>query len=256
MSAQHLWQAMANGDGAARERLVIDNLGLIHHTARQLRAALPANCDQDDLLSAGTLGLLAAIDSFDASRGLAFSTFAVPRIRGAMLDELRRLDVVPRTVRRRQRDLAHARQQLANTLGHEPSARQVATELGVDMLTLARWESDALNGTRVSLERSTSSAPEQGEANIESMIGMPGPTVEDHLTREQELDAMKVALRKLSDQERLVISFYFTEELKLHEIAAVMRLTESRISQIRTKALGRLRAEMASLRGASPRKHR
>lgn len=249
MNARQLWQAMADGDVAARERLVTENLGLIHHTARQLRASLPADCEHDDLVSAGTLGLLEAVDSFDASRGLAFSTFAMPRIRGAMLDDLRRRDDLPRSVRRRQRDVARARQQLAGTLGREPSSRQLADAMGVDAVTLVRWESELLSGARLSLDRPAATTNEDGSAPAEAVLAAVDPTVEDQLTHEMELAAVRVALKQLTPQERQVIALYFFEELKLHEIATVMRVTESRISQIRTKALGKLRGQVGALRG-------
>src|SRR5213075_3213320 len=107
------WRAFATGDVAARDALLIENLSLVHHVARQLERGLSNELDHDELVSAGTLGLMAALGSFDPSRGLAFSTFAVPRIRGAILDELRRQDHAPRSVRRKTRDISAARNALA-----------------------------------------------------------------------------------------------------------------------------------------------
>src|ERR687886_1119959 len=128
-----LWQALASGDQSARERLLTAHLSLVHHVARQVSRSLAANFDFDELVSAGTIGLMSALDSFDPNRGLAFSTFAVPRIRGAILDELRRQDHVPRSVRRKTRDIGAARAALAAKLCRQPEDHEVAAELKVDV---------------------------------------------------------------------------------------------------------------------------
>src|ERR671936_122499 len=138
-----LWQALASGDHSARERLLTAHLSLVHHVARQVSRSLAANFDFDELVSAGTIGLMSALDSFDVSRGLAFSTYAVPRIRGAILDELRRQDHVPRSVRRKTRHIARARARLASTLDRAPGDRDTARHLGIDLETLWRWQADA-----------------------------------------------------------------------------------------------------------------
>src|SRR5919205_3678092 len=124
-----LWQALAQGDTSARDRLLSAHLSLVHHVARQVSRRLAANFDFDELVSAGTMGLMSALDSFDVSRGLAFSTFAVPRIRGAILDELRRQDHVPRSVRRKTRDIQAARSALAAKLCRMPEDHEVADAL-------------------------------------------------------------------------------------------------------------------------------
>src|ERR1700704_3018340 len=114
------WKALANGDLAARDALLTENLSLVHHVARQLERKLSNELDHDELVSAGTLGLMSAMNAFDPKRGLAFSTFAVPRIRGAILDELRRQDHVPRSVRRKTREISQAREALMRKLGRQP----------------------------------------------------------------------------------------------------------------------------------------
>src|SRR6195952_4158016 len=142
MESRAQWAAFANGDLAARDVLLTENLSLVHHVARQLERKLSNELDHDELVSAGTLGLMAAMTSFDPARGLAFSTFAVPRIRGAILDELRRQDHVPRSVRRKRRELSQARETLMRVHGRAPRDTEVAMHLGVDVETLWRWESD------------------------------------------------------------------------------------------------------------------
>ena len=142
MDSRATWKAFASGDLAARDTLLTDNLSLVHHVARQLERKLSNELDHDELVSAGTLGLMAAMQSFDPDRGLAFSTFAVPRIRGAILDELRRQDHVPRSVRRKTRDISGARNALAAKLCRQPEDTEVAEALGVDVQTLWKRESD------------------------------------------------------------------------------------------------------------------
>src|SRR3954464_15782525 len=151
MDSRAQWKAFAGGDLAARDVLLIDNLSLVHHVARQLERKLSNELDHDELVSAGTLGLMAAMNSFDPDRGLAFSTFAVPRIRGAILDELRRQDHVPRSVRRKTRSIAAAREMLTRTLGRPPAGKEVSAALGVDAATLWRWQADVEGAVHLSL---------------------------------------------------------------------------------------------------------
>src|SRR5687768_11156047 len=132
-----------NADPELRQQLIGEHLGLVYHVARQLCRAKQMDVELDELVSAGTLGLIEAFDNFDVSRGLAFSTFAAPRIRGAMLDELRRQDSVPRSVRRRMREITAASESLTRKLGTTPNQTQLATEMGVDVLTLSRWQGEA-----------------------------------------------------------------------------------------------------------------
>lgn len=237
-------------DAVTREQLITEHLGLVHHVARQLSRSLSLDADFDELVSSGTMGLMNALASFDPSRGLAFSTFAAPRIRGAILDELRRQDHVPRSVRRKTRDLAAARKVLIRNLDREPADQEVATQLGIDMNTYWRWQAETESAVQVSLDRPSVDGdnragspsdiiPDNGERGIEELLNL-----------EQEVDHLRNAILDLKDQERLVLSLYYYEELKLHEIASILELTESRVSQIRSKAISKLRATIAPLRGA------
>src|SRR3954464_14771970 len=152
MESRTLWAASVAGDNSARDALLRENLNLVHHVARQLSKSLAVEADFDELVSAGTIGLMTAVKSFDARRGLAFSTFAVPRIRGSILDELRRQDHVPRSVRRKARDISAARQSLAAKLCRQPEDTEVADALGVDVQTLWKWESDVEGAIRVPID--------------------------------------------------------------------------------------------------------
>jgi RNA polymerase sigma factor FliA len=249
MDTTSRWQAfLENGDSAAREQLINEHLGLVHHVARQLSRSLSVDADFDELVSSGTIGLMNAISSFDPSRGLAFSTFAAPRIRGAILDELRRQDHVPRSVRRKSRDISGAREALMRVLGREPEDREVADHLGVDMATYWRWQSETESVVKVSLDRPTTEGDRRASAPVDLMTNEDEQGIDDMLNLEQEVDVLREAIQELKEQERLVLSLYYYEELKLHEIASIMELTESRVSQIRSKAISKLRVSMAPLR--------
>lgn len=228
--------------------LVAGHVGLVHHVARQLANRLSTEADLDELVSAGSLGLLQAAESFDSSRGLSFSTFAVPRIRGAMLDELRRMDSMPRNVRRRTRAVGLARDSLAASLMRAPTNAELSRHLNVAVGELQRWEFDAHSTHACSLQQ-----PARDEAG--ALLGdlVPDerdPSIEDVLTREQEVERLKRAIAGLKEQERIVLSLSFFEELKLQEIAEVLHLSVCRISQVRTAALAKLRVALSDLRAA------
>lgn len=234
---------------ATRDAVLRQHLGLVYHVAHGLARARAADVELDDLVSAGTLGLIDAVEHFDASRGLAFSTFAAPRIRGAMLDELRRLDRVPRSVRRKTRQIDSTTTTLAGALGREPGHGELAEGLGIDMATLWRWQAERESTFVVSLDRARSGA-EHGPGAGEWLAGTSSDEMDDAITHGQEAAHLRDAILRLPEQERTVLSLYYFEELKLSEIARVLEVSESRVSQIRTKAMTRLRRMLAPLRAA------
>lgn len=243
------WTAVASGDQDARRQLLDEHLNLVHHVARQLARALAAPADFDELVSCGTMGLMNAIDAFEPARGLAFRTFAVPRIRGAILDELRRQDHVPRSVRRKTRDIAAARETLTRIFGRPATDHELAEHLGIDLATFWRWQAEMESAIHISLDHSAADA-ESGPASLpEELLAADGEHgIEDRINREQERALLIRALKGLKEQERIVLTLYYFEELKLHEIADVLELTESRVSQIRTKALSKLRTDLSHVR--------
>ena len=234
---------------STRRRLAEDHLGLVHHVARQLYTVSRADADFNELISAGSIGLMQAIDSFDESFGVKFSTFAAPRIRGAILDELRRMDHVSRSVRRKVRDVSTAREELMRVLGRMPERREIAAHLGISMETLWRWEVDTEVVSQVSF-----SAPMERDVRgrklsaLDSLVGDTEEVMEGALNISQESALLREAVLGLRQQECTVLSLYYFEELKPAQIAAILGLTESRISQIRSKALSKLRAELSPLR--------
>jgi RNA polymerase sigma factor FliA len=245
--AAQLWRRAADGDQEARDALLVEHLNLVHHTARQLSRRIAVQVDYDELVSAGSIGLMAALGAFDVSRGLAFSTFAIPRIRGAILDELRRQDHVPRSIRRKTRDIAHAREVIMHERGRGAEDSEIATHLGIDIDTLWRWQGEIEGAVHLPLDRTaqdndTSPAPADYLASTEE-VG-----IDDLISREQEVVLLRDAIMALNEQESTVLALYYFEELKLQEIGDVLGITESRVSQIRAKALGRLRVSLASMR--------
>jgi RNA polymerase sigma factor for flagellar operon FliA len=220
----------------------------VHFVARQVTRGLGVELEFDELVSAGTLGLMTALKSFEPDRGLAFSTFATPRIRGAILDELRRQDHVPRSIRRKTREINGAREALGRETSSVPSDRETAAQLGVDVDTLWRWQADVEGAVHLPLDQSAPSADETAPTQGEILAADADEGADEHLNHEQEVGLLRSAILALKEQERTVLSLYYFEELKLHEIATILNLTESRVSQIRSKALAHLRVKLAPMR--------
>lgn len=232
----------------AREKLISSHLGLVHHVARQISRRLAVDFDFDELVSAGTIGLMNAVDSFDENRGAAFSTFAAPRIRGAILDELRRQDHVPRSIRRKMRDITAAREALSRDDGRTPSDQEMADYLQIDLGTFWRWQSDVECSFFLPLDQPVDDDnPRTGSAS-QTLAGATGEMIENDITHQEEVEFLREAILGLKEQERIVLSLYYFEELKLHEIGAIIELTESRVSQIRSRAVAKLRARISNLR--------
>jgi RNA polymerase sigma factor for flagellar operon FliA len=244
------WARLATGDEEARQQLLNEHLGLVYFVARQISTGVAKSVEFDELVSAGSFGLINALHSFDPARGLAFSTYAAPRIRGAVLDELRRQDSVPRSIRRKTRELNGAAEAVGRKNGQRPSEREIAEQLGIDLPTLWRWQADLEGAVHLSLDRSAQPEGDDAASPSDTMAIADPDDVEERMTLHQEVALLRDAILRLGKQERTVLSLYYFEELKLHEIAKVLELTESRVSQIRSKAIGNLRKLMAPLREA------
>ena len=240
-----LWQRYrGTGDPEARSQLLDRYLGLVHHVARQVAVRVSDVVELDDLVSAGTLGLVQALESFDLSRGLAFSTYAMRRIRGSILDELRSRDWVPRSVRAKARQMASAIAQLEGRLGRAPEPREVATALTLDMATYWRWREEVDGAVLVSLDGSVTLDHAESASLEETLRDRTADTPGERLGQEETVATMRRAIGQLPPKERTVLALYYYEELNLREIADVLHVTESRVSQIRTQALKRLRQRL------------
>jgi RNA polymerase sigma factor for flagellar operon FliA len=249
LEATTLWKAYRdNGDQAARERIVEENMRLVHHVAHKIRKGLRGDIEFDELVDAGCIGLLHAIDSYDPDRGLAFSTFAFPRIRGAILDDLRKADVAGRDTRRRQRMIAEAEREVAAESHGVTDSGRVAEHMNIDVETLHRWKAAARRTAHVSLDKRLPGADGEGPTIGEVVADFDADDIEEKIGFEEESAVMRKEFHRLNERERIVLMLYYFDELKLREIAEVLGITESRVSQIRTKALQTLRTRLRPLR--------
>lgn len=237
-----------SADGADNiTALTSQHVGLVHHVARQLSRRLHDKVDLDELVSAGSIGLMQAAASYEPARGLTFSTYAVPRIRGSMLDELRRHDHMSRGARKKARAISAAREALTRQLGRDPKAGEVAKQLNLSPSTLREWEMEVDGAGEISLDNAPRSLRDEGQLTTAGAIpDERTPAIDDRIGHEERVSLLAIAIRCLRPQERVVLSLYFYEELTLQEIANVLGLSASRISQIRAEALAKLRAHLKS----------
>lgn len=235
-----LWQRyVTQRDAATRTQLLELYLGLVHHAAREIVPRAPAQLDLEDLISAGTVGLVQALEGFDPSRGLAFSSFAMPRIRGAILDELRSWDWVPRSVHQQGRRIEAARQRAALELGREPGEQEIARALGVDEATYRDCAIRARTPVLLTLDPAPRAV---GEATALAET-IPDPEAENRLeslAASETVTHLLQAFGSLSQRDRQVLTLSFYEKLSLKEIGEILHITQSRVCQIRARALQRL----------------
>ncbi len=229
-----------------RNRLVEIYLPLVKYNGERIWARLPEGVELDDLISAGVFGLMDAIDAFDLSRGVKFETYCVPRIRGAMLDELRTMDWVPRLVRSKASKLNEAMKNLEARLGRQPNENELAAELQISVPELEKMILDANAVNLISLNKKwyeTDSYKDVREIDIlEDKKG------EDPTRRIQKNDLMRLVTKGLNRNERLIIILYYYEELTMKEIGATLDLSESRVSQMHSSIVQRLQGQLARRR--------
>ncbi|MEC7232828.1 MAG: FliA/WhiG family RNA polymerase sigma factor [Planctomycetota bacterium] len=221
-----------------REALIIDHVPLLKHIVGRMVLDGPGSMDRDDLFGFGMIGLIAAADSWDSSRGIAFSTFAYPRVRGAILDELRRMDFLPRGRRERVRQVDAAIAELEQVDGARPTPERIAEHLGWSPDEVDEALSSASAALRTSIDSLTD---DDGGGGLASMLFDPCSKDPVGSAEYDELkEALVDAIAELPEQERTVITLYYAEELLLREIAEILGVTESRVSQIHSRAIYRL----------------
>ena len=229
-----------------RNRLVEIYLPLVKYNGERIWAHLPEGVELDDLISAGVFGLMDAIDAFDLSRGVKFETYCVPRIRGAMLDELRTMDWVPRLVRSKATKMEEARKELEARHGRPPTDVELAEKLGLPMEEYEKMAADANAVGLISLNKKwyeTDSYKDVREIDIlEDKKG------EDPTRRIQKADLMRLVTKGLNRNERLIIILYYYEELTMKEIGATLDLSESRVSQMHSSIVQRLQGQLGRRR--------
>jgi RNA polymerase sigma factor for flagellar operon FliA len=229
-----------------RNRLVERYLPLVKYNGERIWARLPEGVELDDLISAGVFGLMDAIDAFDMSRGVKFETYCVPRIRGAMLDELRTMDWVPRLVRSKASKLGEATKQLEARLGRHPTEGELASQMDIPLAELEKMIIEANAVNLISLNKKwyeTDSYKDVREIDIlEDKKG------EDPTKRIQKSDLMRLVTKGLNRNERLIIILYYYEELTMKEIGTTLDLSESRVSQMHSSIVQRLQGQLGRRR--------
>jgi RNA polymerase sigma factor FliA len=234
-------------DRALRDRLILTYAPLVKFVAGRLGSGLPAHVDEGDLVSYGLLGLIGAIERYDPDREIKFETYAISRIKGAIIDELRALDWVPRSVRTRARDIERAIGELERKLHRAPTDEEISGKLGIT--------TEELEGSLTEISRSsiaaldelwTATAGGDQVALIDTIEDTAGPDPQGALAQTELKEALGDAIARLPEREKLVVTLYYYEELTLREIGEVLGVTESRVSQLHTKAILRLRARFSA----------
>jgi RNA polymerase sigma factor for flagellar operon FliA len=224
----------------SQDELVMQSVGLVKRIACHLAARLPNSVEMDDLLQAGMIGLLEAAGNFDASRGASFDTYAGIRIRGAMLDEVRKLDWTPRSVHQKHRQVSEAMREIEAEAGRPATGHEIAERLGVSLDEYFAILSDTAGCRLFSLDDSSDEAGLSRDVPEDN-----GESPDQAVSRSQFHEQIVAAIDRLPERERLVLSLYYEQELNLKEVGAVLGVTESRICQIHSQALIRLRSMIA-----------
>jgi RNA polymerase sigma factor for flagellar operon FliA len=233
-------------DQGLRDKLIVMYSPLVKYVAGRLGSGLPAHVDEGDLVSYGLLGLIGAIERYDPDRDIKFETYAIARIRGSIIDELRALDWVPRSVRSRAREIERAIGALEAKLGRAPTDEEIAARVGISVEELEDALTDIARSSIAALDELWSVSNEGDQVSLLDTIEDPESIKPAEALDETELrEILGDAISRLPEREKLVITLYYYEELTLREIGEVLGVTESRISQLHTKAILRLKARLA-----------
>ncbi len=232
------YATVTKGGAASQDDLIIENIGLVKRIAQHLAARLPSSVELDDLMQAGMVGLLEAAGNFDATRGASFETYAGIRIRGAMLDDIRKHDWTPRSVHHKYRQVAEAINEIERETAKPAQAADVAARLEISVDEYHKILSDSASSRLFSLEETIEEPGHRAPPRSASA------TPEQELGESQFREHLASAIDALPERERLVLSLYYEQELNLKEIGAVLEVTESRVCQIHGQAVTRLRAAM------------
>ncbi|MBR2207961.1 MAG: FliA/WhiG family RNA polymerase sigma factor [Synergistaceae bacterium] len=235
-----LWEEYSRS-GIGRDDLVLKYLPLIKYVVSRMAVTPPQGLDYEDLLSFGVFGLLGAVDKFDPSKGFVFQTYAIPRIRGAILDELRKCDWYSRSAREKVQKLNKVMERILRDKG-EIRDEWVMAEMGIDEEEYFEIQELAGRGFITSLDDTT--PLEDGDVSVEATLADDSEGIEERMDEEAERQELAQALAELPERERTMLSLYYYEGLNLKEIGRVLGVTESRVSQIHGKALSMLRAIM------------
>ena len=243
LTLEEVWQQFHQTRDDYYRNLLMENYSdIVRYTAERVHAKLPDKVELDDLISAGVFGLMDAIDAFDPDRGVKFETYCSARIKGSILDELRSMDWVPRLVRARAGRLSRARRSLETHLGRKPTEDEIAQELGLDKDEFERLRRDANAVGQVSLNTKYSDG--DGDKDVREIDIIQDQKSENPVVEAQKRDLKNLLTKGLTRAERLIIVLYYYEEMTMKEIGATLDLSESRVSQMHSSIIERLKAQM------------
>ena len=252
---QSLWQEYRRtSDESLRERLILTYAPLVKYVAGRVGSGLPSHVDESDLVQYGLLGLIGAIERYDPDRDVKFETYAIARIKGSIIDELRAMDWVPRSVRSRARDIERAIGGLEAKLGRAPTDEEVAKQLDMSEEELDDSLTEIGRSSIGALDELWTVSSSGGDriALIDTIEDTQGPEPQSALAETEMREALGEAISRLPEREKLVVTLYYYEELTLREIGEVLGVTESRVSQLHTKAILRLKARLAGSPAREP----
>ncbi len=247
IALKDLWRRYkSSNDPRAREQLVVAYAPLVKYVAGRMSSGLPAHVEEADLISYGLEGLINAIERFDLEREIKFETYAITRIKGQIIDALRQLDWVPRSVRARAREIERAHAKLEHRLHRTPTDEEIAGELGISTDEFQEALLKISNSTVVALDELWSVSDSSGDqvSLLDTLHDPDAPDPEALLDASEVKDRLSDAIAALPEREKLVIALYYYENLTLREIGEVLGVTESRVSQLHTKAVLRLKSRL------------
>jgi RNA polymerase sigma factor FliA len=242
-----LWRRYKDqGDNTARERLVVAYSPMVKFVAGRLGVGLPSHVEDADLISYGLVGLIGAIERFEPERGIKFETFAMTRIRGAIIDELRSLDWVPRSVRSRAREIEQVQAKLEHELQRAPSESELAAKLNMTEEELQSALLEIANSSVYALDELWTVSDSSGDqvSLLDTIADEGAADPQEALATTEVKDRLTEAIGGLPEREQLVVALYYYENLTLREIGEVLGVTESRVSQLHTKAVMRLKSHL------------
>ena len=240
---EKLWaEYTENKTPELREKLIIEYAPLVKLVAGKLSMYLGYNVEFDDLCGYGIFGLIDAIDKFDNEKGVKFETYASLRIRGEILDQIRKMDWIPRTVRQKQKMLDNAYRKIENETGHLATDEELCSELGISMDELCNMQNETKMTNIISLDEYM----DQGEVRVEPKADKDYMQPEKVVEKEELKRLLLEVIETLTEKEKMVITFYYYEELTLKEISQVMDVSESRVSQLHSKALIKMKQRLGN----------
>ncbi len=242
-----LWEEYSKSKSAViREKIIIEYAALVKIVAGRLSMYLGYNVEYEDLVSYGIFGLIDAIDKFDYDKGIKFETYASLRIRGSILDQIRKMDWIPRSLRQKQKKIDNAISKIELEKGKQATDEEIAKELGISDEEYISWQGQSNISNVVSLDEFVESS---GEKSLDSIKANSYEEPERVVEKQEMKRMLAESLEMLTEKEKSVILFYYYEELTLKEISNILEVSESRVSQLHTKSLKKMKTKLGDLAG-------